>query len=79
MTQLAPVAPDLRRTLRRPGDALPGASIGTVPILWNNVDIVELRLGTDAATLLDEIARTCLLYTSPSPRDLSTSRMPSSA
>ena len=28
----------------------------------------------------DHIAiRTCLLYTSPSPRDLSTSRMPSSA
>ena len=26
-----------------------------------------------------EIAFTCLLYTSPSPRDLSTSRMPSSA
>ena len=25
------------------------------------------------------LARTCLLYTSPSPRDLSTSRMPSSA
>ncbi len=58
MTQLAPVAPDLRRALRRPGDALPHASIGTVPILWNNVDIVELRLGTDAATLFDEIART---------------------
>jgi len=33
------------------------------------------------ATLLDEtLGRTgCLLYTSPSPRDLSTSRMPSSA
>ena len=30
--------------------------------------------------LLDEvIINTCLLYTSPSPRDLSTSRMPSSA
>ena len=29
-------------------------------------------LGTDGP-------RTCLLYTSPSPRDLSTSRMPSSA
>ena len=27
---------------------------------------------------IDE-AKTCLLYTSPSPRDLSTSRMPSSA
>ena len=50
--------PDLRATLRRPGDALPGAHIGTVPILWNNVDLVDLRLGTDAATLLDEIART---------------------
>ena len=28
---------------------------------------------------LDEIFKACLLYTSPSPRDLSTSRMPSSA
>ena len=27
----------------------------------------------------DSISSTCLLYTSPSPRDLSTSRMPSSA
>ena len=27
----------------------------------------------------DDGAETCLLYTSPSPRDLSTSRMPSSA
>jgi inosose dehydratase len=50
--------PDLRTTLRRPGDALPRASIGTVPILWNNVDIAELRHGTDALTILDEIART---------------------
>ena len=49
--------PDLRSWLRRPGDALARASIGTVPILWNNVDVEELRLGTDAPTLLDEIAR----------------------
>ena len=28
---------------------------------------------------LGKTLRTCLLYTSPSPRDLSTSRMPSSA
>ena len=28
---------------------------------------------------LEKINDTCLLYTSPSPRDLSTSRMPSSA
>lgn len=49
--------PDIRRRLRRPGDALSRASIGTVPILWNNVDVEDLRLGTDAVTLLDEIAR----------------------
>ena len=37
---------------------------------------LEPRLATE-----DELRRfhTCLLYTSPSPRDLSTSRMPSSA
>ena len=50
-------APDLRVRLRHPGDALPAARIGTVPILWNNVDVEELRLGTSADTILDEIAR----------------------
>ena len=33
----------------------------------------------DAVVNGDEIISSCLLYTSPSPRDLSTSRMPSSA
>ena len=28
---------------------------------------------------INDLSRVCLLYTSPSPRDLSTSRMPSSA
>ena len=36
-------------------------------------------LGLADAKGLVEKAPTCLLYTSPSPRDLSTSRMPSSA
>ena len=36
----------------------------------------ELKLARKEA---EEIANSCLLYTSPSPRDLSTSRMPSSA
>ena len=31
------------------------------------------------ATLRDEICKSCLLYTSPSPRDRTRSRMPSSA
>ena len=33
----------------------------------------------DTCTFCKEETETCLLYTSPSPRDLSTSRMPSSA
>ena len=36
------------------------------------------RTGANAATTF-ETSSDCLLYTSPSPRDLSTSRMPSSA
>lgn len=30
-----PTPPDARARLRRRGDALPDASIGTVPILWH--------------------------------------------
>jgi inosose dehydratase len=48
----------LRRTLRRPGDALDRASIAAVPILWNNVDQPELAPPVDAEIVLDEIART---------------------
>ncbi len=58
MSTAAAPARSLRASLRRPGDALPRAAIGTVPILWNNVDLAELRRGTDALTILDEIART---------------------
>ena len=39
---------------------------------------VELTEGW-ASKVNSGLCRTCLLYTSPSPRDLSTSRMPSSA
>ena len=41
--------------------------------------ITEFQLKEQAARLGLEQYTTCLLYTSPSPRDLSTSRMPSSA
>ena len=33
----------------------------------------------EGCVLLENEGQACLLYTSPSPRDLSTSRMPSSA
>jgi inosose dehydratase len=49
------------RRLRRHlgvGGPLGGNPIGTVPILWNNVDVPELRLGLSAETVLDDIART---------------------
>ena len=42
--------------------------------------IYKLRKGEEWNTMLEDIRDSyCLLYTSPSPRDLSTSRMPSSA
>ena len=47
----------LRERLRTGSGPLAAAPIGTVPILWNNVDVAELRLGTDAPTILGEIAR----------------------
>ena len=42
---------------------------------------VPIRIANSAllSAMFGELTRTCLLYTSPSPRDLSTSRMPSSA
>jgi inosose dehydratase len=56
-TILVERARHLRGLLAGPGP-LAGASVGTVPILWNNVDIAELRQGTDAEEILDDIART---------------------
>jgi len=59
---------------------------------WDDADLVVFlgdyvdrgkqsieNLGLIASRLVEDPHRTCLLYTSPSPRDLSTSRMPSSA
>ena len=40
---------------------------------------LAFEMGDNVMIYVDDIQHTCLLYTSPSPRDLSTSRMPSSA
>ena len=48
------------------------------PIFQSTSDDVVLALA-EAAQNIVKHAYSCLLYTSPSPRDLSTSRMPSSA
>ena len=52
-----------------------------VETVWKTINDPEaLRRCTPGLTELKEVGPdTCLLYTSPSPRDLSTSRMPSSA
>ena len=42
-------------------------------------DAVAVTLGPKGRNVVMDKSFGCLLYTSPSPRDLSTSRMPSSA
>ena len=44
-----------------------------------SISKVEAKLERCEKAMLKYCDMTCLLYTSPSPRDLSTSRMPSSA
>ena len=48
-------------------------------ILYRIAEMLEGRSAQFAAELKTQGLSGCLLYTSPSPRDLSTSRMPSSA
>ena len=48
-------------------------------IFMNSKSIKNLPLPSRAKLGLGYLTQDCLLYTSPSPRDLSTSRMPSSA
>ena len=43
------------------------------------VDHFEVALDADGTVVLDDDLGGCLLYTSPSPRDRTRSRMPSSA
>ena len=54
--------------------------IPTPPRLGNKVvEVKDLQKGFDGRTLIKDLSFTCLLYTSPSPRDRQKSRMPSSA
>ena len=58
-------------------DTLRALELGAVEtlIVWENLDIDRIKLRNHAASE----DRVCLLYTSPSPRDATLSRMPSSA
>jgi inosose dehydratase len=52
-----PTPSDMRARLRRPDDALPNASIGTVPILWHHANPDGRAVAADPITILEEIAR----------------------
>ena len=56
------------------GDSARSKMLKGVNIL---ADAVKVTLGPKGRNVV--LDKSCLLYTSPSPRDLSTSRMPSSA
>ena len=75
----APAGAILVRNVFRLIDSFPGGLyfLGMSAAMFNNKN---LRLGDLAAgTVLIYEEKTCLLYTSPSPRDRTRSRMPSSA
>ena len=57
----------------------PGMVMMAEPLFRALDDIIEKFGGTEGLKVLFPSPQGCLLYTSPSPRDLSTSRMPSSA
>ena len=52
---------------------------GVIPLSWQLDHVGALTRSIADAQLLWHILRACLLYTSPSPRDATLSRMPSSA
>ena len=57
------------------------SSLTMLGIIIGNASVITLvGLGRGAQTLAkNQLSNFCLLYTSPSPRDLAVSRMPSSA
>ena len=63
--------------VRRHVLAVAGAAL-IAPQVWA-ADPSTVTVAGYGGGLQDALIATCLLYTSPSPRDLSTSRMPSSA
>ena len=56
-----------------------GAEALIKALIENDVDTVFGYPGGAVLPVYDAIFKNCLLYTSPSPRDVSRSRMPSSA
>ena len=66
--------------MRMATDILPEINIPVISIIWNYNGLSAQEMGQRiTATNERVLTTTCLLYTSPSPRDQRGSRMPSSA
>ena len=61
--------------------ANPGTITGSIGVIIRGNNLSELldKIGIKFETVKSGVFKDCLLYTSPSPRDISGSRMPSSA
>ena len=55
------------------------ANTSSSPIYYSGFDFETIGVADDNKQYLKPIPESCLLYTSPSPRDRTRSRMPSSA
>ena len=74
------VATNVHSSMQYQSDGLSRVSVVTAPVLamvaWTQKDV---NIVNNAHTHTHAHTHTCLLYTSPSPRDVHKSRMPSSA
>ena len=61
------------------GASMIGLTYGIFNLLWGCMSPIAGAFAEQKGYVKTLIVGFCLLYTSPSPRDLSTSRMPSSA
>ena len=75
---ISPKIPDIPK-LQKDNIELPEQIQSVIPELSNEPDQPGLNQDDPSPAPLPETTETCLLYTSPSPRDATLSRMPSSA
>ena len=80
-TEVASDIQEMKESYEREGRLMVIIEPKIIPLSGNRANLVyEINEGSRTRVdAVNFVGNTCLLYTSPSPRDLSTSRMPSSA
>ena len=73
------IAPNLLRGEKVQLTAVTSNDLPTITRWWSDPDFLRLYNTAPAVPLNEDQVSRCLLYTSPSPRDRTRSRMPSSA